>query len=59
MSRYVNILKDRNVKTLPNACSTIPDCPSHIDRNEESWCLGDFDKDSISSTNFNLANFKP
>ena len=47
-------MKDRNEKTLPNICSTIPDCPSHIDRNEESWCLGDFDQDSISSHKFEL-----
>jgi len=42
MSRLINIVKDKNEKTLPNRFSTIPDCPSHIDRNEESWCLGDF-----------------
>ena len=36
MSRYINIVKDRNEETLPNTCSTIPDCPIHIDKNEES-----------------------
>ena len=36
-SRLNNIMKERNEETLPNTCSTIPDCPSHIDRNEESW----------------------
>jgi len=40
MSRLINIVKDRNA--LPNTCSTIPDCPSYIDKNEESWCFGDF-----------------
>ena len=43
MSRLINIVKDKNEETLPNVFLTIPDCPSHIDRNEESWCLGDFD----------------
>ena len=47
MSYYINKMKDRNEKTLPNTCLTIPDCPSHIDRNEESWCLRDFDQDSV------------
>jgi len=59
MSRLINIVKERNEKTLPNTCSTIIDCPSHIDRNEESWCLGDFDQDSISSHKLNLTNSKP
>ena len=36
MSRYINIVKDRNEKTLPNTYSFIPDCRSHTDRNEES-----------------------
>ena len=54
MSRYINIVKDRNEKTLPNTCSTISDYPSHIDRNDESWCLGDFIQDSISSHQFEL-----
>ena len=57
MIRYINIVKDSNEKTLPNTCSTIPDCPSHIDRNEESWCLGDFDQDSIFSHKFKLVQF--
>ena len=50
-------MKDRNEKTLPNTCSTIPDCPSHIDRNEY-WCLGDFDQDSISSHKLELEQFQ-
>jgi len=57
MSRYINIVKDRNEKTLPNKYSTIPDCPNHIDRKEDSWCLGDFDQDSISSHKFELDQF--
>ena len=30
----------------------IPDFPSHIDMNQESWYLGDFNQDSISPHNF-------
>ena len=41
----VNTINDRNEKTLPNTFLTIPDFPNHIDRNEESWCFGDFDQD--------------
>ena len=48
MSRLINIVKNRNKKTLPNTSSTIPDCPKHIHKNQESWCLGDFDQDLIS-----------
>ena len=48
------LIKDRDKKTLPNTFLTIPKCPSHIDRNEESWCLEDFDQDSISSHQFEL-----
>ena len=58
MIRYINIVKDRNGKTLPNTYSTIPDCPRHIYRNEESCCLGDFDQDSILSHKFELDQFK-
>ena len=58
MSRLINIVKERNEKTLPNTCSTIPDCPSHIHRNEESWCLGDFDQDPISLHKLKLDQFQ-
>jgi len=43
MSRLINRVNDKNEETLPITFSTIPDCPSHIDKNQESWCLGDFD----------------
>ena len=45
MSRYINTVIDRNKKTLPNTCPTIPSCCSNIDRNEESWFLRDFEQD--------------
>jgi len=48
------LIKYRDEKTLPNTFSTIRDCPSHIDRNEVSWCLEDFDQDWISLQNFEL-----
>ena len=34
------------------------DCPSHIDRKEESWCLGDFNQESISSHKLELDQFQ-
>jgi len=46
MSHLINILKDRNEETLPNTYSTIPDCPIHIDENQKTWYLEDFDQDS-------------
>ena len=57
LSRYINIVKDRNEETLPNTCLTILDCPNQFDRNEESWYLGDFDQDSISSHKLELDQF--
>jgi len=33
MSHLVKTINDRNEKTLPNILLTIPDSPSHIDRN--------------------------
>ena len=57
MNHLINIKKERNKKTLPNTCLIILDCPSHIDRNKESWCLGDIDQDSISSHKFELDQF--
>jgi len=58
MSHYINIVKYKNEETLPNTYSTILDWPSHIDRNEECWCLEDFDQDSISSHKFELNQFQ-
>ena len=58
MSHLINIVKNRNEEILPNTCSTIPDCPNHIDKNEESWCLGDFNQESISSHKFELDQFQ-
>ena len=34
------------------------DCPNHIDRNEESWCLEDFNQDSISSHKLEFDQFQ-
>ena len=58
MIHLVNIVNDRNEKTLPKIFSTIPDCPSHIDRNQESWCLGDFNQDSIFSHHLKLDKYQ-
>ena len=46
------LIKDRDEETLPNIFSTIRDCPSHIDKDEVSWRLEDFDQVSISSHQF-------
>ena len=58
MSRLINIVKDRNEKTLPDTISTIPCHPSHIDKNEKSWCLGDLNQESILSHKLELNQFK-
>jgi len=47
MSHLVNTVNDKNEKTLPTQFLTIPDSPNHIDRNQKSWYLGDFNQDSI------------
>ena len=54
-----HLIEDRDAETLPNTFSTIREFPSHIDRNEESWCLEDFDQDSISSHQFGLDQLQP
>ena len=54
MSHLINTVNDMNEKILLNTFSTIPDGPSPIDRNQESWCLGDFDQNLISSHQFDL-----
>ena len=46
--------KKRNKKTLPTQSLTIPDTSSHIDENQESWYLEDFDQYSISPQNLEL-----
>jgi len=48
----------RNEKTLPTQSLTILDTSSHIDENQESWYLGDYDQDSISSQNFELEQYQ-
>jgi len=58
MSHLINIMKYRNEETLPNTCLTILNCPSHIDENQESWCLGDFNQESISSHKLELDQFQ-
>ena len=58
MSRYINIVKDRNEKILPNTCSIIPNCPSHIDENQESRYLGDINQESISLHKLKLDQFQ-
>ena len=58
MSRLLNKIIQRNEETLPNTCLIIPDYPSHINNNEESWYLGDFNQESISSHRLELDQFQ-
>ena len=44
----------RNKETLPIQSLTIPDTSSHIDENQESWYLEDFDQDSVSPQSLEL-----
>jgi len=44
----------KNKKILPTQSLTIPDTSNHIDENQESWYLEDFDQDSVSSHKFEL-----
>ena len=48
LSRLKNMC--RNKETLPTQSLTILDISSHIDENQESWYLEDFDQDSILPT---------
>ena len=52
MSQLNNAYKEE--ETLSCQCFNNTHCPNHIDRNQESWCLGDFNQDSISSHHIEL-----
>ena len=54
IGHLVKTINDRNKKSLPNQFFTIPDSPRGIDRNQESWPLGDFNQDSISPQHIEL-----
>ena len=49
----------RNKEILPTQSLTIPDTSNHIDENQESWCLRDFDQDLISPQNLELDQYEP
>ena len=55
LSRLENMRK--NKKTLPTQSLTIPDTSNHIDENQESWYLEDFDQNSISPQNLKLDQY--
>ena len=42
MVHLVNTINDRTEETLFTRFLTILDSSNHIDRNQESWCLKDF-----------------
>jgi len=48
VSRLVNT-NDKEKETLPTQSLTIHGFPFHIDRDQESLCLENFNQDSISS----------
>ena len=48
-----------NKETLPTQSLTIPDTSSHIDENQESWYLKDFDKIQFYHKTLNLTNINP
>ena len=58
MSCYINIVKYRNEKTLPNTYYTIPDCPSHIEGMKNLGVLETLIKTQFHHTNLNLTNSK-
>ena len=48
-------MNDRNEKALPIQFLTIPNFRNHIDRNQDSWCIGNnFNQDSIPPQHFEL-----
>ena len=58
MSYLINTINDRKDETLPTHFLTIPDSPSHVDRNLESWCLRDFNQDLISPRHLELDKYQ-
>ena len=54
----VNTINDKNEETSPTQFLTIPDFPSHIDRNKESSCFENFNLDSISSQHLELDKYQ-
>ena len=51
-------MNDRNEKTLPNKLLAIPNFSIHIDKTQESWCLGSFNQNSISSHHLELDQYQ-
>ena len=49
----------RNKETLPTQSLTILNTSSHIDENQESWYLEEFDQASISPQNLELDQYQP
>jgi len=57
LRRWVNA-NDKKKKTLPTQSLIILDTFSHIDENQESWYLKDFDQDSILPQNLELDQYQ-
>ena len=49
----------RNEKILHTQSLTIPNTSSHIDENQQSWYVEDFNEDSISPQNLELDQYQP
>jgi len=56
LSRLKNMYKNKQM--LPTQFLTIFDTFSHINGNQESWYLEDYDQNSISSQNFELDQYQ-
>jgi len=59
MGHLGNTINDRSEKTLPTKILTILNFPSHLDRNQKSWCLRDYNQDSISPYHLQLNQYQP
>jgi len=57
LSRLENMC--RNKETLPTQSLTTPNFSIHIDENQVSWNLEDFDQNSISPQNLELDQYQP
>ena len=56
ISHLVNI-NDKEKETLPTQSLTIPEFPNHIDKDQESLCLENFNQDLISSHHLELDQY--
>jgi len=58
LSRLENMRRNKKILSTPQSL-TIPVTCNHIDENQESWYLEDFDQDSILPQNLELDQYRP